>query len=66
MLHKNGFKIIEKIIDKIKHEEINNIYFLKFSLTIKVWRIVDDKINIGEIIPKILIPEITKALNIEK
>ena len=26
----------------------------------------DDKINIGEIIPKILIPEITKALNMEK
>ena len=36
LLHKYGFKIIEKIIDMIKHEKINNIFFLKFSLTIKV------------------------------
>ena len=36
LLHKNGFKIIEKIIDKIKHDEINNIFFLRFSLKVKV------------------------------
>ena len=64
--HRYGFKIIEKINVINKTEKIIDI-FLKseFFLIIK-YKNIEESINIGDISPYILIPEITNALKNEK